>query len=151
MSRWNKFWVLPVSEKKIFMAALFGLPIIHLRLRLWGFKNYIARMQGIPLTTSHPKIHPLNCHAPTSYLANTAARLLFEPGDCWERSIMLCTLLRRNGLESKVKIGVAKANKEFYAHASVEIDGTAINVPPHSNQRFTTFDSSFTPEYRDFA
>ena len=150
MSRLQKFWSLSGAEKKIFFKAMCGLPLVHLRLRLLGFKKYLTQLQRIPLPAIHPEIDS-TYPAHTSYLINAAARLVFRRAACLERSIMLWTLLRKKGIESELKIGVAKANKELQAHAWVEIDGTAINEPHDSHQRFTAFDSSFTPEYRDFS
>ena len=151
MSRLKKFLALSGIEKRIFFKALCGLPLVHLRLRLLGFKKYLAQLQRIPLATIHPEIDPSTYPAHTSYLVNAAARLLFRREACLERSIMLWSMLRRKGIESELKIGVAKAHQELQAHAWVEIDDTAINEPRDAHQRFTAFDCSLTPEYRDFS
>lgn len=151
MSRWKKFWALSAAEKKIFLTSLYGLPIVYLRLRLFGFKHYLASLQRITLAESHPEIDSLPYAAQTSYLVNGAARLLFRREACLERSIMLWSMLRRQGIEGDLKIGVATENKSIRAHAWVEIDGDPINEKPWLSEQFAVFNSSFISDYRDFS
>lgn len=151
MSRLKKFWTLSGAEKKTLLAALRGLPMIRIRLSLFGFKNCVARLQRIPLATIHPEIDPSTYPAQTSYLLNAAARLLFRREACLERSIMLCSMLRRKGIDSELKIGVAKANQKLHAHAWVEINGEPVNEQPRISEQFAAFNSSFTSDYRDFS
>ena len=151
MSRFKKFLVLSGADKITFMVALCGLPGVYLNLRRFGFKNYLARLQHIPLAAVPPDIETSSVPAQISYLVNSAARLLFRREACLERSILLWSLLRRRGIESELKIGVVTEDSTMRAHAWIEIDGEPINEPPDTNQRFTAFESSFTPDYSDFS
>lgn len=151
MSRFKKFWALSGAEKITFMVALCGLPGVYLNLRLFGFKNYLTRLQHIPLAAIPPGIETASVPARISYLVNGAARLLFRREACLERSLLLWTLLRRRGIESELKIGVATEESTMRAHAWVEIDGEPINEQPQISEKFAAFDSTFTGEYRDFS
>lgn len=150
MSRLKKFLTLSAAEKKIFLKAVFGLPIVSLKLRLFGFKNYLSRLQQTPLAAPHSETDPSTYPDQASRMVNAAARLVFGREACLERSIMLWSLLRRRGIESELKIGVATEDSGMRAHAWVEIDGEPINEKPQLNDKFTSFNSSFTVEYRDF-
>ena len=151
MTRFKKFWALSGADKITFMVALCGLPGVYLNLRRFGFKNYLARLQHIPLAAMPPDIETSSVPAQISYLVNSAARLLFRREACLERSILLWSLLRRRGIESELKIGVAAEDGTMRAHAWVEIDGEAVNEQPLVNEKFAAFDSTFTAEYRDFS
>ena len=59
MSRLKKILALSGAEKRTFLAALWGLPIVYLRLRLFGFKNYLSRLQRTPLATTQLEIDHL--------------------------------------------------------------------------------------------
>ena len=150
MSRLKKFWALSGAEKITFMVALCGLPGVYLNLRRFGFKNYLARLQHVPLAATPPDIDTSSVPAQISYLVNGAARLLFRREACLERSILLWSLLRRRGIESELKIGVATGDSGMRAHAWVEIDGEPINEQPKINEKFAAFNSSFTGDFRDF-
>ena len=151
MTRFKKFWALSGADKMTLMVAFCGLPGVYLNLRRFGFKNYLARLQHIPLAEIPPDIETSSVPAQISYLVNAAARLLFRREACLERSILLWLLLRRRGIESELKIGVANEDSSMRAHAWVEIDGDPINEQPQLREQFTAFDSSFTGEYRDFS
>jgi len=151
MSRFKKFWTLSGSDKITFMVALCGLPGVYLNLRRFGFKNYLARLQHISLAAIAPDIETSSGPAQISYLINGAARLLFRREACLERSILLWSLLRRRGIESELRIGVATEDGTIRAHAWVEIDGEPINEQPQTNKKFAAFDSSFTANYKDFS
>ena len=46
---------------------------------------------------------------------------------CLARSLVLCRLLRRQGLAADLRIGVAMPDGRFAAHAWVEHEGVALN------------------------
>jgi hypothetical protein len=56
--------------------------------------------------------------------------------DCLPRSLMLCWLLRRRGIDSQLHIGVRKGNGKMEAHAWVERNGVILNDQPDVNERF---------------
>lgn len=151
MSRFKKFLALSVTEKKIFLAALCSLPMVFLKLRLFGFKGTLSRLQQIPVAVHFSDIEPAAHPAQISYLVNGAARLLFRREACLERSIMLWSVLRRKGIESELKIGVATEDSTMRAHAWVEIDGEPINEQPLISQNFSAFNSSLTADYNDYS
>ena len=151
MSRLKKFWALSGVDKKAFLKALYGLPVVTLQLRFFGFNQMLVKLQQIPLA-EQPNCLDLEAHAvQISSLVNGAAHLLFRREACLERSVMLWTLLRHKGIHSELKIGVAHEDNTIRAHAWVEIDGEPINEMPQLNERFSAFNSSFTPDYRDFS
>ena len=148
-SRLKKFQALSKTEKKTFIYAFFTLPIIRLRLRIWGAEKSLARLRRLPVTPRQggcdTSIDPVR----TSRLINRAARIVFRRESCLERSIMLWHVLRRKGIKSDIKIGVSTGRPGLQAHAWVEIDGKAINEIPHVKKKFAAFDSPFTSDHKD--
>lgn len=54
-------------------------------------------------------------------------------------------LLRRQGIRSKLRIGVSKRDGEFEAHAWIELSGSALGEETGIPQNFVPFDLSFEP------
>lgn len=60
-------------------------------------------------------------------------------GTCLERSLTLWWLLRRRGVESRLRFGVRR-EEEFEAHAWVEIDGVILNDQSEPDSHFAPID-----------
>lgn len=151
MSRVKKFLELSGADKRTFLAALYGLPKVDVQLRLYGFEKTLAKLQRIPLAPEDKASDPATYPTRTSLLVNAAARFLFRREACLQRSLMLWFLLRKKGIESELKIGVATEDQKLQAHAWLEIDGAAVNESPHIHEQFNSFTSSFITDYRNFS
>ncbi|MBS1842021.1 MAG: lasso peptide biosynthesis B2 protein, partial [Acidobacteria bacterium] len=63
----------------------------------------------------------------TARMVRAAARHGLGNPSCLEESLVLAYLLRRQGIEAQLRIGVKKNIPKFEAHAWVECDGVALN------------------------
>jgi len=75
---------------------------------------------------------------------NAAARHLFLPTNCLERSLVLCWLLERRGIGARLRIGARKQEGRFEAHAWVEVDGTVLNEAAEPHLHFAPFEKPIT-------
>jgi Transglutaminase-like superfamily len=64
-------------------------------------------------------------------------------GNCLRQSLALWWLLRRQGIDSELRIGVRKSGARFEAHAWIEWRGRALNERADLRQRFAAFEKPF--------
>lgn len=144
MNKFRKFLALSGSERITFLLAVVLLPILYVDLRLNGFERVLARAGKPRPGSTSINMDPLAYAEQTAAIVNTAARLILRREACLERSILLWRLLRRKGIDSDLRIGVTKESAILQAHAWVEMDSVPINDPADLEERFTSFDVSFT-------
>lgn len=128
------------------MRALVMLPVVALRLRLRGFQNTQAALQKLPrhplpglapdvvktrVSLSAHMVHAADCHG------------LVHPS-CLAKSLTLWWLLGRQGIGSRLRIGIRKQNEEFAAHSWVERDGVALNESDQPHRHYAAFDAVFS-------
>lgn len=63
---------------------------------------------------------------------------------CLEESLTLWFLLRKQGISSRLRIGVRKTDEKFEAHAWVELAGEALNQPEHLHRHYAAFEKEFS-------
>lgn len=73
---------------------------------------------------------------------NAAARHPWPWARCLQRSLALCFLLERRGVQAQLKIGVRKNGSALEAHAWVEYCGKVLNDSQEVSQRFTLLNGS---------
>lgn len=56
---------------------------------------------------------------------------------CLPRSMVLCRLLRLEGIGCDLRLGACVENRRLYAHAWVEVDGVIVNDSEKIRERFT--------------
>lgn len=149
MRRWNKLRALSAREQRFSFAAFMLQPSIALALRIWGFGAVYAFLLRRPptpqtLLSSHMQIELPGIEEPKNLarLANAAANHSPIGAACLTRSLTLWWLLRRRGIDGKLRIGVSNDTGGFEAHAWVEYEGTVINDSAASVQRFAAFDEA---------
>ena len=133
----RSFW-----ELEVLLQALMLLPVVKLGLRLVGLKRMLlAMIRWAPIDRS-----PSHQDGTTASGARTVARIVAAAArcgpyraTCLPSSLTLWWVLRRQGLESELRIGVHKSEKGIAAHAWVEQSGTAINDADDISQRFSPF------------
>ena len=76
----------------------------------------------------------------TSRIVQLATRFNFLWSNCLRRSLVLWFLLCRQGIESKLHIGVKQEEGQFAAHAWVEWNNIPLNDSLTVRQEFTVFD-----------
>ena len=81
----------------------------------------------------------------TARLVQAAARYgLFRP-TCLPQSLVLCWLLRRQGLAGELRIGVRPEPSRLEAHAWVEFQGRPLNDGADVARRFAPFPREIIP------
>jgi len=77
-------------------------------------------------------------------MVRAAARNGLGNPSCLEESLVLAHLLRRQGIEAQLRIGVKKDAPKFEAHAWVECAGTALNETEALHDHYAPFEAEFT-------
>ena len=145
LQAWRSWRQLSQQERFQSAQALLLLQFVALSLRLFGLGWVQASLDQITLRK------PSRADFPTSEtLARNfqrAARWSLLPASCLARSLVLCWLLRNQGLEADFRIGIAKINGQFSAHAWVEHKGMALSEDDIDHQ-FVAFDQIVTTQHR---
>lgn len=134
----NTFLKLSFLEKSLVIQGLILLPLIHFYLQLKGLKK-----TQVLLTKLVPKFKQINNnnHNNLSQIFRIAKTIkiiskYYPFATCLRQSLLLWYLLKKEGIESKLCIGVRKEKKQLLAHAWVEYQGFAINETNNINQIF---------------
>jgi hypothetical protein len=77
-----------------------------------------------------------------SQLESAAARNLFFNTNCLEQSLVLWSILRREGFAADLKMGARKEAGRFEAHAWVELNGLPLNDDTGGERTFVPFDDA---------
>lgn len=146
LSKIRAFFTLPADTRRQFGQSLLLLPLISLGLRLFDFKRcyyYLERSAG--RFQSPPTEFPGRQALRAAYAVRLAARYGLWRGNCLQRSLLLWWLLRRQGIEGSLHIGVRRQEGEFEAHAWVEWGRLVLNDRPNVRQRFVPFEPLAAP------
>jgi len=138
MRKLSSFWSLDGVVKSLLLQALFWLPVVTLSLKWWGFKSTQARLsQFFPLTENVEIEDNLVYRVRQVNQAIRLAAKYYQPwAKCLQQSLVLWSLLRHQGIESQLRIGVQQQQGEFAAHAWVEWQGWAINDTQDVRDRY---------------
>ncbi len=120
--------------------ATLGLPLNAAGVRLAGFRKWAAYLDRTAPSVSGPATGRVEMARETWQLVLWAARYGPYSGNCLSRSLTLWWLLRQQGLESQLRIGVSNAAGRFEAHAWIEYQGVVINDRPDVGEHFGAFD-----------
>ena len=74
-------------------------------------------------------------------LVNAAARRSWPRAKCLERSMVLWALLRREGIEGRIRFGVKPGKDKLDAHAWVEVAGEPVNDTADVAKRYAVLES----------
>jgi hypothetical protein len=140
IDRWRKFFRLSRREKVLLGLAVPLLPATALALRVIGFRRLQAALSGIPIRSETAPVNDAIEQARrTARMVSIAARRGLYQANCLPQSLVLWALLRRQAIESDLRIGVRKENGKFEAHAWIEIQGAALNDLADVGLRFAPF------------
>ena len=76
----------------------------------------------------------------TAQMVHAADRHGVVHPSCLTRSLALWWLLGRQGITSRLRIGIRKENGKLEAHAWVEREGAALNEPEEPHRHYAAFD-----------
>lgn len=137
----QKWWALPVDERRLFRQAYFLLLGSVIGLRLFGFQRW-QRWFNRPITTKTPPNFER-----AEQIAQTVRRAAYHQpmkAMCLPQSIVLSRLLAQNDVVHELRIGVQKKDGQFHAHAWVECDGRPVLQAETLQDDFIMFDKSFS-------
>jgi hypothetical protein len=140
----RRFRELPPGGRGLFVRALTLLPLVGLSLRLRGFRATQSTLQNLLSTQAlHPDKSMTSQAAVVARAVRSAAYRGLGSPSCLEKSLTLWWLLRREGIESEIRIGARKEGNTFEAHAWVDCGGAVLNEPEETHRHYNAFDDSF--------
>ena len=124
------------------MKAGVCLPLIGAMLRVLGFARCQSWLSYLVRPASRVSASPESLDTARSAARHVrwAAERGIYRSTCLPQSILLWLLLRRQGVEGVLRIGVRKTAHRLEAHAWVEYMGMILNDDPDVHERFTPFD-----------
>lgn len=142
MNNWQKLRQLTSQECLLLAQALVVIPLLGLGLRILGWqrlKTFLERSGGSRRPHRLPE-QELDYARRAARLTNIAAGRKPLQATCLQRSAALWWLLRRQGIESGIVLGVRKGDRRLHAHAWVEYQGIVLNDRPDVRERFAAFE-----------
>jgi hypothetical protein len=120
------------ADQRTLLGLACGLPAVELSLRCAGAQRTASWLSWA--------VRPKAAHPPTAadvqqaqrlaQLAAIAGRRGLLEARCLSQSLLVRALLRRNGLDAVLQVGVRKEGGAFDAHAWVELDGQTLAQAP---------------------
>lgn len=129
------------------VQAFLALPLIALGLRLLGLRRLQSLLFHWPLkkyeAIPEEKISTV-AQAQARAVQVAARHGLYRP-TCLRQSLALWWLLRCQGIEANLRIGVKSIDNGLEAHAWVELQGQPLNDALDVHQHFSPFSQTITP------
>lgn len=140
--RLRRFSALERLAQGLFLRASVLLPLVALSLRWRGFRATQAALERFLSNASQePDAALLSKDAAvTAHMVNAADRHGLVHPSCLAKSLTLWWLLGRQGIPSRLRIGIRKEKEKFEAHAWVEREGAAVNEPEEHHRHYAAFE-----------
>ena len=141
-----KLRALTPAERRLLIVAFAATPLVAGGLTVFGFRRLHAAMSRWP--------RPRSARFPTERAASAravsvsrvvgiaAGRGPFR-ASCLRRSLLLWWLLKRDGIETILRVGVNRESGALHAHAWVEYRGRPLNDADDIALRFPAFERNF--------
>lgn len=143
----QRYRALDPEARKLFHWATLLLPSVVLSLRVRGFKSTkVALERRLHIMRSQPSRNepPAETVQRTTRMVRAAVRHGVVRPTCLAQSLALWYLLRKQRVNTDLRIGVRKTAQKFEAHAWVEFDGAALNQPEAQHRHYAAFDNAFS-------
>ena len=138
MIRLGKMNNLSWFEWRMITKALVMLPITAVSLRLWGLvrtQEMLCSRQGYSsVLVARDQLQEA---LKIAHAVDVAAVHGLYKASCLRRSLVLCRLLRRRGIDCDLRIGADLSEGELLAHAWVEHAGVVLNDSDDVADRYT--------------
>lgn len=135
-----KFNALTWPERKTFLAAQLQLPLFWVGLHVLGLQRFQRWLQRRPFAVAHKLL--LDEMMRMGMMINIAARHSPFPATCLTRSLLLCWLLRRKGVDAQLRIGARLTDGTLDAHAWVEHTGVPVNDRQDVSTQYAPFNGA---------
>lgn len=149
MDRWRRFRRLSRAEQRVLLRAMILLPATAAGLRLFGFRRWqsVLARWGAAKNRRAEKFPGASLETARMTARMVSAAERHGPGrpNCLKQSLVLCWLLRRDGIPAVLRIGVRKGSDRFQAHAWVEYAGAVLNDNDEVHQHYAAFDNDIAP------
>ena len=150
MNKWRRLIELSAPERSLLAQSLVLLPLAGLALRLMGLRNYQRLLDrfspGSHMAEAGGELKLRDQVRKTARLVGAAGRHGPYRANCLPQSLTLWWLLRRQGIESRLRFGARKNARRMEAHAWVEFEGTPLNDGADVGERFKPFERAVIPE-----
>jgi hypothetical protein len=141
-----KLRALSGAERRLLVVSLAFVPFVAAGLALFGFGRMRAAMARWPRAgaAAFPTADAASARA-----ASVAKIVAIAAGrgpvrtTCLRRSLLLWWLLRNDGIETVIRVGVNRDGGTFHAHAWVEYQGRPLNDADDVALRFPAFAQDF--------
>lgn len=129
------------AQRRLGRCALWLLPASVLGLRVFGWRRWQKCLERWGRIGSEcPARDTAERLRQSIAVMETVQNHGLLGGNCLPRSLTLWYLLRRQGLDSQLCLGVRRINGIFNAHAWLEYQGQPLNDTPDVRQRFAVFE-----------
>ncbi len=145
----QQFYRFKSVERWLVVQSVILIPLTALGIRLFGFNRWYAWLNYLIPSTRSADL-PQDSETKiiirrTLRMVELASRRGLYSGNCLSRSLPLWWLLRRQGLNPSVRIGVRHNKGEFQAHAWVEYQGAPVNDNQQVYEEYTVFERPIFP------
>lgn len=139
MRRARRFMALPRHERGLLLRARIQLTLTGVVLRIGGLRRASRLVDRLnPQPTEPPQLDTQSARVQRTVELVAAASRLGPEGTCLTRSLVVCGLLRRQGIASTLRMGVRR-EEDVEGHAWVEVAGEPINDTPDVAARYLPF------------
>ena len=127
-----------IEQRRLIIEALLLLPVARMSLATCGFGTTRVLFEALfPLrenATRAPHLPEL-----TKDSVQAAARHSLVETTCLPQSLVLWSLLRRQGFAPILRIGGKRVQRQFHAHAWVEVSGLVLDAAGDETHTFVPF------------
>lgn len=141
---WRKLKKLSRSEFALLVQALLLLPITAFCIKLFGFRRLYAAIAKYGQTPYKLVPSKRDIYTIVGIVTLASKRSFYRP-NCLQKSLVLWWLLRRQSIESELRIGVRKQDERLEAHAWIECQGYVLNDTNDVARRFLPFAAPILP------
>jgi hypothetical protein len=126
--RWRQLWRASFADWRLFGQASILAVLVRLRLRQTAI-DAMTGGAGPVAPKSHPSGPAADALTRTAHLVELAVGVT-GGGTCLTRSLVLCRLLRRSGVDAEVVVGTTRPGERLEAHAWVRAGNWSAFAPP---------------------
>ena len=141
-----KLRALTGAERRLLIVACAATPLVAGGLSLFGFRRMHGALARWPRPRSArfktPGAALARARSVSKIVSIAAGRGPFR-ATCLRRSLLLWWLLKRDGIETILRVGVNRENGTLHAHAWVEYMGRPLNDADDIALRFPAFERNF--------
>jgi len=142
----QRYKALNAASQRMFRRAAILLPLVRWSLRLRGYGKTYTLLQrrvssqapGVETRSEMREKVQVTCR-----MVRAAMRYSLAQFTCLEESLTLWYLLRKQGIDACLRIGVRTENGRFEAHAWVEHGGEALNQDEAMHRHYAAFERDF--------